>query len=75
MRPLCQKLQRQGFNGDGRTTVRPYKSLLVKCHIFPTAELKSSSAIFWFRTIWLRSKRLPFGEVWIGNDLEMSGVL
>lgn len=31
--------------------------------------------IFWFWTIWLRSKRLPFGEVWIGNDLEMSGVL
>ncbi len=35
MRPLCQRLQRQGFNGDGRTdrasiqivtrpTVRPY---------------------------------------------------
>ena len=43
MRPLCQKLQRQGFNGDGRTTVRPYKLLLVKCHIFPTAELKSST--------------------------------
>ena len=38
MRPLCQRLQRQvcinmllrhGFNGDGRTTVRPYKSLPV----------------------------------------------
>ena len=24
MRPLRQRLQRQGFNGDGRSTVRPY---------------------------------------------------
>ena len=31
--------------------------------------------IFWFRAIWLRSKRLPFGWMRIGNDLEMSGVL
>lgn len=30
VRPLRQRLQRQGFNGDGRTTVRPYKSLLVR---------------------------------------------
>ncbi len=35
----------------------------------------SSSAIFWFRAIWLISKRLPFGAMLIGNDLEMSGVL
>ncbi|WP_157750176.1 hypothetical protein [Porphyromonas uenonis] len=21
---MCQRLQRRGFNGDGRTTVRPY---------------------------------------------------
>ena len=42
---------------------------------FPREERKSSSAIFWFRAIWLRSKRLPFGAMWIGNDLEMSGVL
>ena len=41
----------------------------------PPLELRSSSAIFWFRAIWLRSKRLPFGWVRIGNDLEMSGVL
>ena len=34
-----------------------------------------SSVIFWFRAIWLRSKRLPFGAMRIGNDLEMSGVL
>ena len=24
MRPLCQRLQRQGFNGNGRSTERPY---------------------------------------------------
>lgn len=35
----------------------------------------SSYVIFWLRTIWLRSKRLPFGAMRIGNDLEMSGVL
>lgn len=37
--------------------------------------MMSSSTIFWFRAIWLRSKRLPFGAMRIGNDLEMSGVL
>ncbi len=26
-------------------------------------------------TIYLRNKRLPFGEVWIGDDLEMNEVL
>ncbi len=31
MRPLCQRLQRRGFNGDGRTTVRPYTGLHVTC--------------------------------------------
>ena len=29
VRPLCQRVQHRGFNEDGRTTVRPYKGLLV----------------------------------------------
>ena len=32
MRPLCQRLQHRDFNGDGRTTVRPYKSLHVELY-------------------------------------------
>ena len=30
---------------------------------------------FFGGAIYLRNKRLPFGEVWIGDDLEMSEVL
>ena len=49
--------------------------VLLTSQFVPALELKSSSLIFWFRAIWLRSKRLPFGAMRIGNDLEMSGVL
>ena len=48
---------------------------LRRCSTNCLKDLYKSSAIFWFWTIQLRSKRLPFGAMRIGNDLEMSGVL
>ena len=37
---LCQRLQRRGFNGDGRTTVRPYISLLVTAPLHIVTRLR-----------------------------------
>ena len=31
VRPLYQRLQHRSFNGNGRSTERPYKGLLVRC--------------------------------------------
>ena len=58
-----------------KSTHTPAKKLRQRGYATPQLEVKCSICIFWFRAIWLRSKRLPFGWMRIGNDLEMSGVL
>ena len=67
----------KAFRADHSITLK-IKGINVKIEegdIFESTDWKLIPFIFWFRAIWLRSKRLPFGAMRIGNDLEMSGVL
>ena len=49
MRPLCQRLLRCGFNGDGRSTERPYMSLHVATRLLGLLDFRNLEFHAWIQ--------------------------